>query len=102
LVDAPNAAYTTVATRDDEGWRFDLPASAIGTYRLSLSAYDNAGNVAVAGPYQVNITGLMPYTSFLPIVAYNYENRPYTVFLPVIAQNYAATQVRQWLPARHQ
>ena len=100
FVDAPNTAYTTLAIRDGDGWRFDLPASAIGTYRLTLSVYDNAGNVAVAGAYEVNITGPLPYAAFLPIVAYNYVDRSYVVFLPVVAQNYAVTQTKQWLSDR--
>ena len=95
LVDAPNTTYATLATRDGAGWHFDLDPSLIGTYRLWISAYDNAGNVASSGAYQVNVTGPLPYTTFLPIVAYNYVNRPYVVLLPVITRNYAASQTRR-------
>lgn len=95
FVEAPNTTYTTLAMRDGDGWHFDLEPSLIGTYRLWISAYDNAGNVASSGAYQVNVTGPLPYTTFLPIVAYNYMNRPYVVLLPVITRNYAASQTRR-------
>jgi len=68
IVEAPNETYAAEATRDGNGWRFDLQPAQAGTYTLQVSAYDAAQNVSLAGPFGVAITEPTIYQAFLPLV----------------------------------
>jgi hypothetical protein len=74
LVDGPNGTYDEPATREGTRWSYALRPAVPGTYRLSVSAYDGAGNVTAVGPFQVQV---MPWQQvYLPVVGKHYVAAP--------------------------
>jgi hypothetical protein len=55
-VDPPSGdAYYDVATREGGTWRYTPTFQEPGRYTLLLEAYDQAGNAAAEGPFEVSV-----------------------------------------------
>jgi len=80
-----------LATRNGEAWQYDLHPVTLGRYNLWVRAYDLAGNVTLAGPYQVDITPIRQI--FLPAVMHNYASAPDLVVERLIAASDSMTVV---------
>jgi len=74
LVQTPQRVYQELATQNGEAWQYDLHPVSLGRYNLWVRAYDLAGNVTLAGPYQVDITP--GHRIFLPAVMHNHVSAP--------------------------
>ena len=65
-VDPPDdASYRDVAALDGEDWTYTARFAVTGTHKLWLEIYDQAGNVTVTGPYEIEVT---PPPVYLPVV----------------------------------
>jgi subtilisin-like proprotein convertase family protein len=74
LIEGPSGTYNEAATRAGTRWHYRLRPSAPGTYRLSVSAYDRAGNVTTGEPFDVQVT---PWQQlYFPLVGQNYVEAP--------------------------
>ncbi len=93
LVTAPDGTYAIEATRDSDGWHFDLQPSLAGTYTLQVSAYDAAQNVSMAGPFEVTITEPTVYQTFLPVVMQAFAPGPDLAVNRLIVTNNAVQVV---------
>ena len=91
LVQTPQMVYQELATRNGEAWQYDLHPVTLGRYNLWVRAYDLAGNVTLAGPYQVDITPIRQI--FLPAVMHNYASAPDLVVERLIAASDSMTVV---------
>ncbi len=56
----------------------------VGDYVLWVEAEDAAGNVTVAGPYQIERFGMLGI--FMPFMAYFWEMSQYEVYLPLVVK----------------
>jgi len=74
LVEGPGGTYSEPATRKGTSWYYDLQPTRPGTYRLSVSAHDRAGNVTTVGPFAVEVTQW--HQVLLPVVAHNFFEAP--------------------------
>jgi subtilisin-like proprotein convertase family protein len=74
VVEGPGGTYAGPVTREGSDWQYTLHPSVPGTYRLSVTAYDAAGNATTLGPFAVQIT---PWQrQYLPLVARNFIQAP--------------------------
>jgi hypothetical protein len=74
-VRTPGGSFATESVALTDGnWRYDMPTGILGQYTLWVNAVDEAGNVALAGPYQVEVK-VPPQLQriYLPFVLKNYK-----------------------------
>ncbi len=74
VVEGPGGTYADSAAREGTSWQYTLHPSVPGTYQLSVTAYDTAGNATTAGPFTVNVK---PWRQiYMPFVARRFIEAP--------------------------
>jgi len=74
VVEGPGGTYADPVIRKGSDWQYTLHPSVPGTYRLSVTAYDVAGNATTLGPFAVQITPWQRH--YLPLVARTFIQAP--------------------------
>jgi subtilisin-like proprotein convertase family protein len=74
LIEGPNETYHESIPMQGTNWLYTLKPSVPGTYRISVTAYDGAGNTTTVGPYAVEVTPW--HHVYFPLVAKQFLEAP--------------------------
>jgi hypothetical protein len=74
LIEGPNKTYHESISMQGTNWSYALQPSVPGTYRISVTAYDGAGNTSTVGPYVVDVNPW--HQVYFPLVAKRFFEAP--------------------------
>lgn len=98
-IQAPDGTRSVhAAAREGEQWWYDLTARMSGAYTISVAATDAAGNLAIAGPYGVEVSCIAAHLTAGLVSTEPSANSPFTVTLTAAITNTSKIEIPAGLP----